>query len=161
MRFKKGSKVEVLCKKEELLGAWCCAEIISGNGHTYSVMYNRAASTENDVFEDRVPRKAIRPCPPPVRSVENWVVGNVAEVLDTGSWKVATILKVLDEGCYLIRVFQSGKEFTVNQSKIRVRQVWQDDKWIVLEKVNFLWSSFLNLFPRYAQVFYFVFFFSW
>lgn len=140
MRFKKGSKVEVPCKKEEPLRAWRCAEIISGNGHTYSVMYNRTASTENEVFEDRVPRKAIRPCPPPVRSVENWVVGDVAEVLDAGygSWNVATILKVLDEGCYLVRVFQSGKEFTVNQSKIRVRQVWQDDKWIVLEKVNFL-----------------------
>lgn len=138
MRFKKGSKVEVLSKKEVPLGAWRCAEIISGNGHTYNVMYNRSASMENEVFEDRVSRKAIRPCPPPVRSVENWVVGDVAEVLDVGSWKIATVLKVLDGGCYLVRLLGSCKEFTVHQSKIRMRQAWQDDRWIVFEKVNFL-----------------------
>ncbi|KAH7524702.1 hypothetical protein FEM48_Zijuj06G0147600 [Ziziphus jujuba var. spinosa] len=134
MRFKKGSKVEVLCKKEVPLGAWRCAEIISGNGHSYSVMYDWSSSMENEVFTDRVLRKAIRPCPPPARSVENWAVGDVVEVLDICSWKIATILKVLDGARCLVRLLGSCLEFTVHQSKIRIRQTWKDDRWIVFEK---------------------------
>ncbi|XP_048331321.2 uncharacterized protein LOC107421236 isoform X2 [Ziziphus jujuba] len=134
MRFKKGSKVEVLCKKEVPLGAWRCAEIISGNGHSYSVMYDWSSSMENEVFMDRVLRKAIRPCPPPARSVENWAVGDVVEVLDICSWKIATILKVLDGARCLVRLLGSCLEFTVHQSKIRIRQTWKDDRWIVFEK---------------------------
>lgn len=38
MRFKKGDKVEVMRKKE--VPVWRCGEIISGNGHTYSVKYD-------------------------------------------------------------------------------------------------------------------------
>lgn len=153
MRFKKGSKVEVLCKKEVPLGAWCCAEIISGNGHSYSVMYDGSLSMENEVFMDRVSRKAIRPCPPPVRSVENWAVGDVVEVLHQCSWKIATILKVLDGGRCLVRLLGSCQEFTVHQSKIRMRQTWKDERWIVFDKVKILCHFFAKLFSYYAHLF--------
>uniref|UniRef100_A0A2N9HBE3 ENT domain-containing protein n=1 Tax=Fagus sylvatica TaxID=28930 RepID=A0A2N9HBE3_FAGSY len=47
MRIIKGSKVEVLRKKEVPPGEWHCAKIISGNGHTYSVMYEEGSTSRH------------------------------------------------------------------------------------------------------------------
>nr|CAD1823927.1 unnamed protein product [Ananas comosus var. bracteatus] len=56
MRFKKGSKVEVMSKWEVPLGSWCPAEIISGNGHTYNVRFI-TCSLDTNLAVGRVPRK--------------------------------------------------------------------------------------------------------
>ena len=136
MRFKKGSKVEVLCEKEVPYGAWRSAEIISGNGHTYSVRYESTLGMANGISVERVPRTAIRPCPISVESVANCTSGNIVEVLYDGSWKIAIVLKVLDADFCLVRLLGSLKEFMVHKSKTRVRKTWQDDKWVVVGKVN-------------------------
>ncbi|KAL0016348.1 hypothetical protein SO802_003417 [Lithocarpus litseifolius] len=93
MRFLKGSKVEVLKNKQVPPGEWHCAKIISGNGHTYSVMYEGSLAITAEAVVERVPRKAIRPCPPPMETMEDWAVGDVAEVFNVGSWRMAMILK--------------------------------------------------------------------
>ncbi|CAL5358984.1 unnamed protein product [Camellia sinensis] len=132
MRFKRGSKVEVMSKKEALI-SWRCAEIISGNGHTYSVKYDCYPGSTNEVVE-RVPRNAIRPCPPSMEGVEISLVGDVVDVFDNFSWKIATVLKGLDRDHYLVRLLVVTQEFRIHKSNIRVRQSWEDNKWVVIGK---------------------------
>ncbi|XP_024172458.1 uncharacterized protein LOC112178543 isoform X2 [Rosa chinensis] len=134
MRFKKGSKVEVLNEKEGPSGAWQCAVIISGNGHTYGVRYDWSPNWEGQAVIERVPRKAIRPCPPPVQGADCWAVGDVVEVFDVGFWKMANLVKVFDENYYLARLLGSFEEFRIHKSRIRVRQVLKDEEWIVIGK---------------------------
>ncbi|CAL5444046.1 unnamed protein product [Camellia sinensis] len=137
MRFMKGSKVEVLSKKEVSTGSWLSAEIISGNGHTYSIRYVSFPSS-GEALVERVPRKAIRPCPPPVEgaAADNWVPGDRLEVFHSKnmSWKTATMVKVLGGNKFLVRLIGKSKEFEVHGSHLRVRQSWQDDKWFVVGK---------------------------
>ena len=135
MRFKKGSKVEILSKKEAPSGSWHRAEIICGNGHTYTVRYNEGAADKTVV--ERVSRKAIRPLPP-LEDSENWVPGDIVEVFHDGSWKMATISQVLGKKYVLIRLLGSSWEFKVSKLDIRARQSWQGDQWIVIGKVFFL-----------------------
>ncbi|XP_059658097.1 uncharacterized protein LOC132304442 [Cornus florida] len=127
MRFKRGSKVEVMGNKEVSF-SWRSAEIISGNGHTYSVRY------DSEMAVERVSRKAIRPCPPPIEGVESLVAGDVVEVFDDISWEFATVLKVLGVDYYLVRLLGFSQELRVHKSNIRVRQSWEDDKWVVIGK---------------------------
>ncbi|XVF34723.1 hypothetical protein REPUB_Repub18cG0083500 [Reevesia pubescens] len=134
MRFKKGAKVEVLSKTEVPSGSWHCAEIISGNGHSYTVRYEGYSSATNKTILQRVSRKAIRPCPPAPIVSDNWVPGDVVEVFDNFSWKMATILRVLEKNYILVRLLGSSLEFKVSKFDIRVRQSWQDNEWIVIGK---------------------------
>ncbi|KAF2317994.1 hypothetical protein GH714_041320 [Hevea brasiliensis] len=134
MRFKKGSRVEVSCKKGVPSGFWRCAEIISGNGHTYTIRYKGHTGTIDDTIVERISRKAIRPCPPLPEIAENWVPGDVVEVFDDFSWKMATISKVLGKEYFLVRILGSYLEFKVSKFDIRIRQSWQADKWIVIGK---------------------------
>lgn len=135
MKFKKGVKVEVLSKKEVPSGAWCCAEIIYGNEHNYTVRYEPYLGMKSEVHEDKVSRKDIRPCPPPMEGVESWVTGDVVEVFNNGSWKGAMVLKVTCGVYYLVRLLGSSHEFEVHKSNIRVRQAWIGDRWLVIGQV--------------------------
>ncbi|XP_007013344.2 PREDICTED: uncharacterized protein LOC18588703 isoform X2 [Theobroma cacao] len=134
MRFKKGTKVEVLSKKEVPSGSWQCAEIISGNGHSYTVRYQGYSGATDKMIVERVSRKAIRPCPPALVVPDNWVPGDVVEVFDNFSWKMATVLGVLEKKYILVRLLGSSLEFKVSRFDIRVRQSWQDDEWVVIGK---------------------------
>lgn len=138
MRLRKGDQVEVLSKKEASSGSWSCAEILSGNGHFwYSVRY---LSVEETV--ERVPRTAIRPCPPPVERPNVWFVGDLAEAFHDSSWKQAKIMKIVGVDCYIVRILGSPNlDISVGQSNLRMRQAWHDGKWFLLQKVHFLTSS--------------------
>ncbi|KAI7987361.1 hypothetical protein LOK49_LG13G00344 [Camellia lanceoleosa] len=81
MRYKKGSIVEVLSKNEVPSGSWRCAEIICVNGHNYTVRYEMDPGATNEAIVERVSRKSIRPCPPPLKLSENCVPGDVVEDL--------------------------------------------------------------------------------
>ncbi|XVF49278.1 hypothetical protein PTKIN_Ptkin03bG0255800 [Pterospermum kingtungense] len=133
MRFNKGAKVEVLSKKEVPSGSWHCAEIINGNGHSYTVRYEGYSSATDKMIMERVSRKAIRPCPP-VLVVYNWFPGDVVEVFDNFSWKMATVLRSLEKQYILVRLLGSSLEFKVSKYDIRVRQSWQDNEWVVIGK---------------------------
>ncbi|XP_010249984.1 PREDICTED: uncharacterized protein LOC104592353 [Nelumbo nucifera] len=136
MRFKKGSKVEVLSKKEVPSGSWRCAEIISGNGHNYDVKYDLSSGITSEAIVERVSRRSIRPCPPQAEGADNWVPGNLVEVFDNSSWKIAVVSKVVSGNYFFVRLLGSSREFRVHKSDLRVRQSWQDDKWIVVGKVS-------------------------
>lgn len=135
MRFKKGTKVEVLSKAEVPSGSWLCAEIIGGKGHRYTVMYEGFRGAMDEEIVELVSKKSIRPCPPPLELVENWTPGDIVEVYQNFSWKMATVLKVLGKKYISVRLLGSSVEFQVSKFDIRVRQSWQDDKWFVVGKV--------------------------
>ncbi|XP_050232037.1 uncharacterized protein LOC126680843 [Mercurialis annua] len=134
MRFTKGSRVEVFSTKYVPMGAWLCAEIISGNGHTYSVQYGWFPLNEEEVVVEKVARKVIRPCPPPVQGEVRWVLGDLVEVFDDCSWKTAKIVKAIGDDNFLVRILGLSKSLLVHKSHLRVRQYWQDGEWIVIGK---------------------------
>lgn len=131
MRFKKGSKVEVLSKREAPSGSWQCAEIISSNGHNYTVRYEGLGGA---TIVERVSRKDIRPCPPPLEVSADWVSGDLVEVFHNSSWKLATISKVVGKKYVLVRLLGSSREHKVSKFDVRFRQFWQDDQWTVIGK---------------------------
>lgn len=134
MRFKKGSKVEVL-SKEAPSGSWLCAKVLSGNGHYYNVKYDRPSGTATiEGIVEKVSRKVIRPCPPVVY-VENWIVNDVVEAFDDYSWRTVVVSKVLRGDFYLVRLLGSSRDFEVYKFNTRVRHLWQDDNWFVIGKV--------------------------
>ncbi|XP_038978918.1 uncharacterized protein LOC103703809 [Phoenix dactylifera] len=133
MRFKKGSKVEVLSKREVPSGSWWCAEIISGNGRTYGVKYD-GYLPDMDGAVERVPRKAIRPCPPPVKCPRNWVPGDIVEIFEHNSWKLGEVSRVVGGNYFLVRLLGSSMQFRAHVSDIRLRQSWHDNKWVVIQK---------------------------
>lgn len=134
MRFKRGSKVEIFINKD--VPSWRCAEIVSGNGRTYSIRYDCPPGSMNEAAVDRVPRKIIRPSPPAF-AVKNWAAGEMVEVFNDLSWKIATVISNMGGNYYLVRLVGSLKELQVSKTDIRVRQTWQYDKWSVIGKVNF------------------------
>lgn len=135
MKYKKGNKVEVLCKLAVPGTSWRCAEIIYGNGNNYTVRYDMAALGEPAL--ERVSGKLIRPCPPPVQILENWIPGDVVEVLCDYSWKMATVSKVLRGNQLMVRLVGSTNEFKVSIIHVRLRQSWANGKWIIVGQVIF------------------------
>ncbi|KAK4764834.1 hypothetical protein SAY86_025924 [Trapa natans] len=133
MKLKKGTRVEVLKKEEVSIGAWHAAEIISGNGHNYYVKYSLNLGS-NEAKVERVPRKAIRPCPPSVQVFGFWEVGDIAELYHNRSWKTAIIIEVNGTHNYYVRLIGLREELNCHCYQLRVRQIWKDDKWFVLAK---------------------------
>ncbi|KAK9697783.1 hypothetical protein RND81_08G061100 [Saponaria officinalis] len=111
MRFKKGTKVEVSTLKEGPSRSWRCAEIIGHDSNRYTVRYEGDVELFGKARVERVSRKAIRPCPPRVDVLQDWVPGDVVEVLHDFSWKMATVLKDLGRDHVLIRLLGSAVEF--------------------------------------------------
>ncbi|KAL8255910.1 hypothetical protein R6Q59_030977 [Mikania micrantha] len=127
MRFKKGSKVEVMNK--EVPASWCVGEIISGNGNAYNVRYNGYEAVE------KVSRRFIRPFPPAICS-QNWVTGDIVEVFDENSWKTATVSKIL-KGCQLlVRPHGFSHEIRTQKTNVRARKSWRDGQWISVGKIS-------------------------
>ncbi|KAK4435793.1 hypothetical protein Salat_0742800 [Sesamum alatum] len=128
--------------KTEAPVSWRVAEILSGNGHTYRVQYDPYPGMASIQMVETVSRKFVRPCPPLVQGVDNCIAGDIVEVFYEYAWKIAAILKVL--GCkkeskskrirYLVRLLGCSQELIVDESNIRIRQTWQDDKWNLIGK---------------------------
>ncbi|PHT48983.1 hypothetical protein CQW23_13191 [Capsicum baccatum] len=127
MRFRRGSKVEVINMRQSP-ASWRRAEILSDDGHMYTVRYDDYPGTESRGRIERVSRKNIRSSAPRVDGLENQEIGQVMEVFDESSWKTATIVKVLDRDYYFVRLTGCLKELCVHRSNIRVVQCWQDEE---------------------------------
>lgn len=151
MRFKTGDNVEVMNNKEVPV-SWRTAEILSASGHTYTVQYDYYHGMSKDPSLEIVPRKFVRPCPPPAQGVESFMTGDTVEVFYQHSWKVAAVLNILRgrkeskkkktdvtvaaiQNQYLARLLGCSQELVVDRSNIRMRQSWHDGKWILMGKV--------------------------
>lgn len=145
MRFKRGSKVEVMNMKQSPASRRC-AENLSDNGYMYTVRYDYYPGIESMGRTERVSRKNIRSCTPCVESLENQEIGQVVEVFDESSWKMATIVKVLDNDYYLVHQTGCLKELCVHRSNTRVVQCWQDEERHLIRKVSL--SSNPSSFPK-------------
>lgn len=135
MKYKKGSIVEVLITDEVPYHSWRCAQIVSGNGHNYTVRYDVYPGFTNEVDIECVSRKFIRPCPPAVEISGCWP-GDVVEVFHNLSWKMAIVSKAIRCDLFLVRLAGSFLEFEASKSELRVRQSWQNDEWVVIGKVH-------------------------
>ncbi|KVH93816.1 Agenet-like domain-containing protein [Cynara cardunculus var. scolymus] len=135
MKYKKGSIVEVLITDEVPYHSWRCAQIVSGNGHNYTLRYDVYPGFTNEENVERVSRKFIRPCPPAVEISECWP-GDVVEVFHDLSWKMAIVSKAIRWDLFLVRLAGSFLEFEASKSELRVRQSWQNDEWVVIGKVH-------------------------
>ncbi|KAL9242414.1 hypothetical protein vseg_016409 [Gypsophila vaccaria] len=134
MRFRKGTKVEVLSLKEGSSGSWRCAEIVDSNSRRYTVRYEGNFEVLGNAKVEKVSRKVIRPCPPPVDVLQDWVPGDVVEVLHNFSWKMASVLKVLGRDHVLVRLLGPALDIKVDKYDVRARLCWQDGAWIVIGK---------------------------
>lgn len=158
MRFKIGDNVEVMNNKEVPV-SWRAAEILSASGHTYTVQYDYYPGMGKDQFLEIVPKKFVRPSPPPAQGVENFMTGDIVEVFYQHSWKIAAVLNILQgrkesnkkksnfavaaiQNQFLARLLGCSQEIVVDGSNIRMRQSWHDGKWIPMGKVRLV-SNFL------------------
>ncbi|KAI9080322.1 hypothetical protein K1719_037716 [Acacia pycnantha] len=91
MKFKKGTKVEVLSKSEVPSGSWRCADIICGNGHYYSVRYDGLEGAPSKEIVERVPRNAIRSCPHVLEVTENWRPVHRFDIRNEGRYQRARV----------------------------------------------------------------------
>ncbi|KAK2446063.1 hypothetical protein QL285_016916 [Trifolium repens] len=130
MRLVKGSKVEILVNTHVLGVEWHGARIISGNGHTYEVEYDYSSATDK-ALSKRVPRKAIRPCPPAMENIGSWRVNDIVEVWNAECWKEATVLKHMTGEFYLLRLHGSCTELKIHEDDMRICQSWLNGRWII------------------------------
>ncbi|WCJ30240.1 Plant Tudor-like RNA-binding protein [Euphorbia peplus] len=128
MRFKKGTKVEVITRNHGCFGVWRSAEIVSIDGHIFSVVYDY---DEDDLVVE-VLEKCVRPCPPVLDDC--WSPGDLVEVFEGFCWKTAAVLKVFGLDWYVVKLIGCSKEVRVGRFEIRVRQLWQDGQWVVIGK---------------------------
>ncbi|KAM0934961.1 putative ENT domain, Agenet-like domain, Agenet domain, plant type, ENT domain-like superfamily [Dioscorea sansibarensis] len=128
MRLTKGKKVEVLNRKDLSSSFWQPAEIISGNGRMYQVKYYYSG------YEERVSRKFIRPCPPPMMYSKSWMAGDVVDAFVNDSWAHAEVLKLGGQNFAIVRILGTTRVFGTRVSDFRLPQSWEDNKWIVVHK---------------------------
>ncbi|XP_078432346.1 protein AGENET DOMAIN (AGD)-CONTAINING P1-like isoform X2 [Wolffia australiana] len=133
MMYKKGTKVEVLDKKEVPCGSWRLAEIISSSGRLCRVKYDPFGSGMNDL-EEKVPRKFIRPRLPQEHGQIKILPGDIVEVLDRTSWKLAELVTGSSLNFLTVRLLGSPQTLTVQRSGLRLRQCWVKNKWVAIGK---------------------------
>ncbi|KAI3790248.1 hypothetical protein L2E82_03149 [Cichorium intybus] len=136
MKYKRGSIVEVLTTDEVPCHSWRFAQIVSYNNHNYTIRYDLYPAFTNHVNEEeRVSSKFIRPCPPTVE-ISEYYPGDVVEVFHNLSWKMAIVTKAFNWDLFLVRIVGSFIEIKASKSELRVRQSWQNNKWILIGNQN-------------------------
>ncbi|KAK3025731.1 LOW QUALITY PROTEIN: hypothetical protein RJ639_042500 [Escallonia herrerae] len=151
MRYKKGSKVEVL-RNEVPSASWRSATIVCRNGTI--TLYDVHPDVADDQVVGNMSRKSIRPCPPLIDLAEDWVPGDVVELFHNLSWKMATVSKFLGRDQFLVRLFGLSQEFIVRKSDLQLRQSWIDSQWIVIGKGSRsceVGESYWQSTPNYIQ----------
>ncbi|PIA31603.1 hypothetical protein AQUCO_04900123v1 [Aquilegia coerulea] len=144
MRLKRGSKLEVL-KSNDKCDSWFPGTFISEDKYKCTVRYDLYLNCEGDHVVEEVYKEDVRPNPPPVKKGEKWVVGDTAEVFDLHCWRVGKVVKLLNNDRCVIRLSGSIQLKEFQRSNLRVRQAWQNNKWVVIQKVGELTINNLKL----------------
>jgi hypothetical protein len=126
-----GSEVEALSKKSVDVGAWVCAKVTKISSYTFTVNYG---SRDGKIIEETVPRRAVRPVPPPLEGVANFTPGDIVECCHDFFWKTAKIFKASGNNFFLVILLGDNVEFIVHRSFLRVRQRWTGCGWCVVGK---------------------------
>ncbi|KAK9945212.1 hypothetical protein M0R45_010737 [Rubus argutus] len=136
MKLKEGNSVEVLRKENDMCMSWFSAKIMSVDGDDFIVKYKTLMDRKGEMAVERVYRGDIRPRPPHEKKGEGWIVGDTVEVFDMKCWKVGKVAKVSKNNRYVIRILGSIQLKEFDESKLRIRQIWHQNKWSVIEKVQ-------------------------
>ncbi|KAK8674487.1 hypothetical protein V6N13_112776 [Hibiscus sabdariffa] len=153
MNFIKGDLVEVLRREDDddPCGSWFTGNIVSADGENYVVRYNLLTDHKGKQVMEKPERKDVRPLPPSVNG-KSWVVGDVAEVFDIRCWKVGKIAKVLkNNDRFVFKLFGSIQLKEFHASSLRIRQVWDGKKWMVIGKVAQRKDSTNNFAPKFPN----------
>ncbi|THU68586.1 hypothetical protein C4D60_Mb08t05440 [Musa balbisiana] len=133
MRLSKGSSVEVYKWKEDSY-SWSTARVLSGNGHTYFLRYDRRPADKPLVVE-RVPRKFLRPPPSPIGGLfSDWAPGDVVEAFEDCTWYPAVVVSVMAVGRFDVRLVGSSRRLNVRTCELRLRRPWKDNTWSLIQK---------------------------
>ncbi|KAJ8467123.1 hypothetical protein OPV22_029675 [Ensete ventricosum] len=133
MRLSKGSSVEVYKWKEGSY-SWSTARILSGNGHTYFLMYDRRPP-EQPLVVERVPRKFLRPPPLPIGGLfSDWAPGDVVEAFEDCTWYPALVVSDMVAGRFDVQLVGSSRRLDVRTCELRLRQQWQNNTWSMTPK---------------------------
>ncbi|KAF9606521.1 hypothetical protein IFM89_025894 [Coptis chinensis] len=135
MKFKKGNEVEVL-KREQQFESWFPGIIVSADRYTCTVRYDLVLNSEGNPIVEDVCKEDVRPYPQPVNGREEWVVGDTTEAFDLHCWRVGKVVKVLNNNNFVIRLSGSIQLKGFQKANLRVRHAWQNNKWVVTEKVG-------------------------
>ncbi|CAL9775669.1 unnamed protein product [Musa acuminata subsp. burmannicoides] len=133
MRLSNGSSVEVYKCKEGSY-SWSTARVLSGNGHTYFLRYDRRP-TDRPLVVERVPRKFLRPPPLPIGGLfSDWAPGDVVEAFEDCTWYPAVVVSVVAIGRFDVRLDGSSRRLNVRTCELRLRQQWKDNTWSLIPK---------------------------
>lgn len=61
--------------------------------------------------------------------------GDIVEVFDYGFWKPSVVSKVIEGDYFIVRLLGLHSRLRVHASDLRLRQSWQNNKWIVIGQV--------------------------
>ncbi|KAK9083634.1 hypothetical protein Scep_030105 [Stephania cephalantha] len=134
MKFKEGEKVEVLRGNKRQSFSWLPGEIVSANGDNYTIRYQLFLNAEGEHVLEKVSQRNIRPQPPPAKEKDKWTIGDTVEVFDLHCWKVGKVVNMLKNDRFVVRLCERIQLKEFHESCLRVQQVWQKKKWIVVKK---------------------------
>ncbi|PIA45107.1 hypothetical protein AQUCO_01700564v1 [Aquilegia coerulea] len=153
MKLRKGNKVEVWRSTKGKIDSWFPGKIISVDRDEYIVKYELLLNVEGEAVVEKVHQEDVRPQPPPRKEDGEWMLGDLAEVFDSHCWRVGKIVKVLRRNRFVIRLFDCIQLKEFHQSSLRVRQAWQNYKWVLIGKVSGgaekIWNSFIHDSSKY------------
>ncbi|URE20654.1 Ribosomal protein L4/L1 family, partial [Musa troglodytarum] len=140
MKFKEGDWVEVFSRNEEPYGSWFPSKVLSVDVDKCAVSCELSATPDGRPMIEKVHERDVRPCPPHAPGTEHWMVGDIVEVFDAHSWRVGKIAKVLNDDYVVTKIFGSIQLKEFHASNLRSRRAWQNNHWVMINKIDFLKS---------------------
>lgn len=128
MKFTDGMSVEVCSFESGFEGAWFEGRILSCEGDSYKVQYDKFETDDGDPLVELLDFSHIRPRPPLI-SIKNWGIGDAIEAYETDCWWSGVVTQVLTGEQYSVYFPESKTRNKYHSCNLRSRQDWRDGKW--------------------------------